>query len=64
MANGYTPGDKPKMGNPVDLGLNDQSKVDGGTRMKLRDETDLETQRPKARNKKVSSDRGTFTDKC
>lgn len=62
MKGGYKPGDKHKTGTPIDLGLTEQDSFDKG--MKLRGETDIKTQRPTATTKKVSSDRGSFTDKC
>lgn len=61
---GYTPGDKAKTGNPIDLGLSEHSKVDGGTSRKLRGETGESTQRPTAKTESVKSDRGTFKSKC
>jgi hypothetical protein len=61
---GYTPGDKHSTGNAMDLGLTEQSAVDGGTKRKLRGETSLKTQRPTAKTETVSSDRGSFPSKC
>ena len=60
----YQKGDKPKVGDPIDLGLSSQSRVSGGTATKLRDETSLATQRPVAKTESVKSDRGTFKNKC
>ncbi len=60
---GYKGGDKAKVaGDSVkDLGISSQSRIEGGTKMKLRGETSLATQRPTLAKSKVSSDRGSFT---
>lgn len=56
-------GDKPTIsGDPQDLGLNSREGYEHTT--KLRQETDIESQKPKAQTKSVSSDRGTFKSKC
>ena len=56
-------GDAPKMAsNPIDMGLSSQERYEHDT--KLREETNEMEQRPKAKTKKVSSDRGTFPSKC
>jgi hypothetical protein len=55
---------KAKVGNPIDLGLSSQSKVDGGTMAQISANTGDMTQRPKTMVKSVSSDRGTFSDLC
>lgn len=54
----HTPGD------PLDKGLTDVSVIPGGTSMKLRGETNEQTQRPVAKTESVKSDRGTFKSKC
>lgn len=56
-------GDKATIsGDPTDMGLNERSGFDHKT--KLRGETSEATQRPTGKTKSVSSDRGTFKDKC
>lgn len=55
---------KAKVGNPIDLGLSAQSKVEGGTMAEIAGSTGDMTQRPKSVIKSVSSDRGTFPDIC
>jgi len=56
-------GDKPSTGgNPIDMGLSEREGFDHST--KLRNETSDKEQRPKAKTKSVSSDRGTFKSKC
>lgn len=55
---------KAKVGNPIDLGLSSQMKVEGGTMAEISYNTGDATQRPKGKAKSVSSDRGTFTDLC
>lgn len=57
-------GDKQKKGDPIDLGLSEQSQIQGGAGMKLRGETNEQTQRPTAKTETVSSDRGSFKSKC
>jgi len=55
---------KAKVGNAIDLGLSSQSKIEGGSAEKLRDDTGFMTQRPKGSSKSVSSDRGKFPELC
>lgn len=56
-------GDKSTItGNPVDMGLNEREGFKHDD--KLREETSEKEQRPKAKTKSVSSDRGTFPSKC
>lgn len=55
---------KASVGNPIELGLSSQMKVEGGSAMKVRGETNEMTQRPKGEVKTVSSDRGSFKDLC
>jgi len=44
------------------LGLTEKSPID--KEQKLRKETDLKSQRPEAKTESISSDRGTFKNKC
>lgn len=62
MKQGYKAGDKHKVsGDTVkELGLNDQSKIEGGTAMKLRGENNEAEQKPMLKKHTVSSDRGSF----
>lgn len=56
-------GDKSSVsGNPIDMGLSERSGFshDG----KLRGETSEKEQRPKAKTETVSSDRGSFKNRC
>jgi len=55
---------KASTGSPIELGLSAQEFVPGGSAMKLRGETNEATQRPKAINKKIKADRGTFESIC
>jgi hypothetical protein len=56
-------GDKHSTGNPIDLGLSSQSKIEGGSAMKLRGETNEQSQQPTSKSESVSSDRGKFPSK-
>lgn len=60
----FTPGDKVKMGKPIELGLSERSVVKGGSAMPLRGEVSEATQRPTCKVETVSSDRGSFRTKC
>lgn len=55
---------KAKIGNPIDLGLSAQMKMEGGTMAEISASTGEMSQRPKGVVKSVSSDRGTFPDLC
>ena len=57
-------GDKHSTGEPIKLGLSEQTAVSGGTRAMLRGETNEESQRPTAKSETVKSDRGSFKSKC
>ena len=57
-------GDKHNTGEPIKLGLSEQTAVSGGTRAMLRGETNEESQRPTAKSETVKSDRGSFKSKC
>ena len=48
-------------GNPIDMGLSSREGYEHN--QKLRSDTGEESQRPVGKDKKMSSDRGTFTDK-
>ena len=52
---------KAKTGNPIELGLSEQSFIQGGTAAKIRQVTNEETQKPASSKMKISSDRGSFT---
>jgi len=47
-----------------DLGLSEQSRIEGGSKMMLRYETSEATQRPEGHDKTIHDERGTFKDKC
>ena len=55
-------GDKYSAGEPLSDGLSDRDTFDHSA--KLRKETSEAEQRPQGQTKSVSSDRGTFKDKC
>jgi hypothetical protein len=55
---GYKAGDKAKTGKPIDLGLSEHSKLEGGNSRELRGETG--SSQPTLKKGSMSSDRGTF----
>jgi len=57
-------GGKYKMAKPIDLGLSESSSIEGGSKMPLRGENNIQQQRPVGTVKTVSSDRGSFKSKC